>query len=338
MGGPPVTPDSERPHPGDEQGLKQGVHQGPIRPATGTRVVYVAGTGRSGSTLLGNAIGSLPGALSVGEVKLGLRRGVAEGGSCGCRVPVVECPVWRPALEATFGAVPSPADALHIDAQLTAATRTRRVPWWLAGRTSDAVVELVDLFGRLLSELASVSGSSVLVDSSKLPAYGALLARSDQLDVRVVHLVRDPRAVAYSWQRTSASQQVAGFEEEMERFSPTKSSLMWLESSGSTLGLARRGGAATHVVRYEDLVADPAVVLDEIAAFAGYAEAERDLSFIGAAGLELRTSHAVAGNPNRVRSGPLTLRRDDEWVERLPAGQRRLVSAVTAPLRRTHGY
>ena len=40
-----------------------------------TTVVYVSGTGRSGSTLLGNAVGSLPGALSVGEVKLGFRRG-----------------------------------------------------------------------------------------------------------------------------------------------------------------------------------------------------------------------------------------------------------------------
>lgn len=315
-----------------------GQHASPAPAATRTRVVYVAGTGRSGSTLLGNAIGSLPSALSVGEVKLGFRRGVAEGGTCGCRLPVVECPVWRPALEATFGSVPTPAEARHIDEQLTDTTRTRRVPWWLAGRTSTSVDELVDLFGRLLTELAKVSGSSVLVDSSKLPAYGALLARSDLLDVRVVHLVRDPRAVAYSWQRVSASQQVEGFEEEMERFSPTKSSLMWLEASGSTLALARRAGVAAHVVRYEDLVSDPAGVLSGIAHFAGYTDDVLDLSFIGDDGLELRTSHAVAGNPNRVRSGPLVLRRDDEWAQRLPDRQRRLVSAVTLPLRRTHGY
>ena len=323
----------------DSQARSQDQSQGrSAAPAQPTRVVYVSGTGRSGSTLLGNAIGSLPGALSVGEVKLGFRRGVAEGGTCGCRLPVVECPVWRPALEATFGSVPSAAEALRIDAQLTATTRTRRVPWWLAGRSSDDVDELVDLFGRLLTELSRVSGSPVLVDSSKLPSYGALLARSERLDVRVVHLVRDPRAVAYSWMRVSASQQVAGFEEDMERFSPTKSSLMWLESSGSTAALARRNGAALHVVRYEDLVADPARVLDGIAEFAGFSDEERDLSFIGTAGLELRTSHAVAGNPNRVRSGPLVLKRDDEWVAALPTGQRRLVSGLTAPLRRTHGY
>ena len=73
----------------DPQARSQGDPAAATRPDRPTRVVYVSGTGRSGSTLLGNAIGSLPGALSVGEVKLGFRRGVAEGGTCGCRLPVV---------------------------------------------------------------------------------------------------------------------------------------------------------------------------------------------------------------------------------------------------------
>ncbi len=308
---------------------------GRTRMTAPTTVVYVAGTGRSGSTLLGNAVGSLPGALSVGEVKLGFRRGLVEGGACGCRLPVRECPVWRPALEATFGSVPDTAEAGRLDERLTAAVRTRRVPWWVAGRQSHEVDELVDVLGRLLRNLAIASGAEVIVDSSKLPAYGALLQRSPLLDVRTVHLVRDPRAVAYSWQRSTASQQVAGFEEEMERFSPTKAGLMWLEASSSVAALARRSGTSAHVVRYEDLVDHPEETLGAIAVHAGI---EPDLSFIGPDGLDLRTSHAVAGNPNRVRSGPLTLRRDDEWATRMPARQRRLVSAVTAPRRRAHGY
>ncbi len=305
-------------------------------PAPGrTKVVYVAGTGRSGSTLLGNAVGSLPGALSVGEVKLGFRRGLAEDGTCGCRQPVRRCPVWGPALEATFGSIPDQAAARDFDERLSAAVRTRRVPWWIAGRQSDEVDDLVDSIGRLLRNLALVSGASVIVDSSKLPAYGSLLERSPLLDVRVLHLVRDPRAVAYSWQRASASQAVVGFEEEMERFSPTKAALMWLESTSSVAGLSRQGRGPRLTVRYEDLVATPATTLDRVARFAGV---EPDLAFVGADGLDLRMSHAVAGNPNRVRSGPLALRRDDEWSEQMPPWQRRLVSTLTAPRRRTHGY
>lgn len=300
-----------------------------------TKVIYIAGTGRSGSTLLGNAVGSLPGALSVGEVKLGFRRGLTESGCCGCRRPVRECPVWVPALEATFGSVPTAEEAAVIDRRLAAAVRTRRTPWWLLGRESGEVTDLVDLVGRLLTNLALASGAEALVDSSKLPAYGALLARSPLLDVRTIHLVRDPRAVAWSWQRQAASQQVSGFEEVMERFSPVKASLMWLESSSSVAALARRGGRSTHLVRYEDLIADSATELRRVAEFAGLPPS---VSFVDRDALHLRSSHAVAGNPNRVRSGPVLLRNDDEWMQWMAPRQRRLVAALTTPRRRAHGY
>lgn len=304
-----------------------------------TKVIYVAGTGRSGSTLLGNAVGSFPGALSVGEVKLGFRRGLAEDGFCGCREPVRECPVWVPALHATFGAVPSRSEARDLDRRLHAVVRTRRTPWWLTGRDSAEVRDLADVLGRLLTHVAVASGASVIVDSSKLPAYGALLARSPRLDVHTLHLVRDPRAVAWSWQRAAASQQVSGFEETMERFSPVKSSLMWVESSSSVAALAHRAGRPALAVRYEDLVADPAPVLRSVARHAGLT-LPPDLVEDGAAGseLHLQPSHAVAGNPNRVRSGPVRLRRDDEWLSQMPPGHRRLVSTLTSPRRRAHGY
>ncbi|GAB2780930.1 sulfotransferase [Nocardioides salsibiostraticola] len=303
-----------------------------------TRVIYISGTGRSGSTLVGNAVGSLPGALSVGEVKLGFRRGLVDGGFCGCRELVRECPVWVPALEATFGSVPDPARAALLDERLAAAVRTRTTPWWLARRTSSEVEELTDTLGSLLVNLAVHSGSETVVDSSKLPAYGALIDRSPDLDVYVVHVVRDPRAVAWSWQRHAASSQVSGYEEELERFGPSKSSLMWLESSSSTAALTRRSGRPAHVVRYEDFVQRPRDVLSGIAAFAGL-PGHIDLSkLVDDEGLHLRPSHAVAGNPNRVRSGPVTLRLDDEWEHALPRNQRRLVSAITAPRRRSHGY
>ncbi len=303
-----------------------------------TRVVCLAGTGRSGSTLVGNAIGSLPGALSVGEVKLGFRRGLVEDGFCGCRRPVRRCPVWVPALEATFGSVPTPEEADRIDRRLAAVVRTRTVPGWLAGHDSEEIHDLATMLGRLLGHLARVSGRETIVDSSKLPAYAALLGRSDLLDVYVVHVVRDPRAVSWSWQRQSASGQVPGYEEQMERFGLTKSSLMWLESAISTSALARRGGRAAHVLRYEDFVSSPGRELRRVAAFAGLDGSGSADGLVDEHGLHLSPSHAVAGNPNRMRSGPLTLRIDDEWERCMPAGPRRLVTALTTPRRHSYGY
>ena len=111
---------------------------------------------------------------------------------------------------------------------------------------------------RLVANLAEASGATTVVDSSKIATFGALLSRSPLLDVRPVHLVRDPRAVAYSWQREVASQAVEGYDGEMERFHAGKAAAMWLHSTISVGTAFSRRGAAVLDVRYEDFVADPA--------------------------------------------------------------------------------
>lgn len=299
------------------------------------RVIYLTGTGRSGSTLLGNAIGSLPGALSAGEIRFLLRRGIAERGTCGCREPVVECPVWQPALEKTFGTVPGPEEALRLDSALTSLVRRRRVRWWADGRTSTQADELVDLHGRLVANVAEASGATTVVDSSKIATFGALLGRSPLLDVRPVHLVRDPRAVAYSWQREVASQAVPGYDGEMERFHAGKAAAMWLHSTVSVGTAFRKQGVDVLDVRYEDFVTRPAAVLEKVATFAGIAP---ETGFVSDGTLDLRTSHAVAGNPNRMRSGPISLRADTAWRSELTTRDRLVVSTLTTTHRRAHGY
>lgn len=299
------------------------------------RVIYLTGTGRSGSTLLGNAIGSLPGALSTGETRFLLRRGIAERGTCGCRELVVECPVWQPALTQTFGTIPSRDEALRIDAALSALVRRRRVRWWATGRTSPEADDLIDLHGRLIANVARAGGATTVVDSSKMATYGALLSRSALLDVKPVHLVRDPRAVAYSWQREVASQAVPGYDGEMERFHAGKAAAMWLHSTVSVGTAFRRRGVDIIDVRYEDFVVDPAATLRRVATFAGIAP---ETDFVRDGMLDLRPSHAVAGNPNRMRSGPITLRADTTWRSDLTTRDRLMVSAITTTHRRAHGY
>jgi hypothetical protein len=52
----------------------------------------------------------------------------------------------------------------------------------------------------------------------------------------------------------------------------------------------------------------------------------------------LGPNHTVAGNPDRLGHGQVTIRSDDEWMHALPNSKRRLVTALTAPLLHHHGY
>ena len=56
------------------------------------------------------------------------------------------------------------------------------------------------------------------------------------------------------------------------------------------------------------------------------------LPFVGPSEARTTANHSVAGNPDRLRHGQITLRSDDRWRTAMASRDRRLVSALTAPL------
>jgi hypothetical protein len=172
----------------------------------------------------------------------------------------------------------------------------------------------------------------VVVDSSKLPLYGALLAASPGIELTVVHLVRSPFAAAYSWTSTKALDD-GGSKAVMEQRGAAKSSLLW---SVWNVAAERLFASSSYVrVRYEDLVGDPRGTLDRILGAVGEAD---ELAFLDGSTARLRSNHTVAGNPDRMQAGSVSLRSDDRWVEGLGSSQRRVVRLLTAPLAHHYGY
>jgi hypothetical protein len=62
------------------------------------KVLYIAGSGRSGSTILDNTLGQIDGFFSVGELRYIWERGLIEDRLCGCGERVHQCPFWAAAL------------------------------------------------------------------------------------------------------------------------------------------------------------------------------------------------------------------------------------------------
>src|SRR5919112_111664 len=57
-------------------------------------VLYIAGDGRSGSTLLARILGQADGAFSAGEVRYLWERGMWENRTCECGRAFADCPFW----------------------------------------------------------------------------------------------------------------------------------------------------------------------------------------------------------------------------------------------------
>jgi hypothetical protein len=307
-----------------------------------TVVLYIAGTGRSGSTVLANILGEIDGVFTAGEARYLWQRGLKEGRLCGCGLGVRECPVWSRVL-AMAGELDDPERIDAIVSMLRRTGRVRNLPGVIAGAAlprldpaeADSLAPARTALGDLYAAMAAVTGASVIVDSSKLPAYANVLAATPGIDLRVVHLIRDPRGAAYSWSSRKTLADGAA-RSHMEQIGPAKSAMLWdvWNLAGSVLF---KGGPDRYLrLRYEDFVADPPASVRRILGMVGMEDAE--LPFVS--GHDARTSpnHSVAGNPDRLRHGVITLRRDDRWCSAMAPRNRRLVTALSAPLLLRYGY
>jgi hypothetical protein len=241
-------------------------------------------------------------------------------------------------VEKAFGN-PMSIDPAALVAEDGRVMRTRHLPWmlgsrWIGDRLLSRLDDLPDALTAVYRAMQEVTGAELIVDTSKPPSFGYVLQQLEGIDLRIVHVVRDPRGVAYSWGRTKALAD-GGERTEMLRLSPTQSALQWDLWNGAAGWLW--GGSNRYLrVRYEDLATDPRATLAKVMAFAGVSHLE--LPFMAADEVNTRAVHTVAGNADRMRSGPLTVRLDDAWRTELPTGSRRLVSALTAPLLARYGY
>ena len=312
--------------------MKGGGAAGPVK------VLYVAGLGRSGSTILANTLGQVEGFFSGGELNFIWKHALIENRLCGCGKPSQECEFWGPVFDGEFGSQRF-ALAREMMRLQHAGARTRHIPLMLTegGRRKirGRLGQFLDNTGRLYKAVQAMSGSRLIVDTSKEPAYGYALSMVPGVDLRVLHLVRDPRAAAYSWAKKKR-QPDSDEREFMHQKTPAQSAVLWDAWNAAIEVLWRQMPTKYLRLRYEDFVADPRRRFEEILKLTGEEDAE--LPLVGERDVKLGISHTVSGNPNRFDTGTVELRQDRAWQKLMKPRDRALVTALTLPLLTRYHY
>lgn len=279
--------------------------------------------------------------VCVGETQYMWSRGLLQGVACDCGRPVRQCEFWREVGREAFGGWDN-VDAERLAGCETSLNRFKALPRLLApaGAARRALADYENHLEALYDAIFRVSGASVVVETSKHPSFAATLTRisaAADRELRTVHLVRDSRAVAYSWTRAKKLAAPIGDQHYMPRSRPSVSSVRWLRWN-LAFHLLRLLEKEAHVrLHYEAFVADPQASLARLGDFAG-----RNLmppaSRLDGHRVNLRRSHIFSGNPMRARSGWTALKADDRWRTALRPRDRATVTALTWPLLRVYGY
>jgi hypothetical protein len=296
------------------------------------KVLYIAGVGRSGSTLLERMLGAVPGSVNAGELNAIFSRVATENQRCGCGEPFAACPFWTAVGDRAFGGWSEvTARMAHLQPRVVRQRHVPRMATGVAGRAYRRELdEYLDVHHRLYRAVSAVSGADVVVDASKSTAQLFALRRIRGLDLRVLNLVRDSRGVANSWSKSGIRKPQSVDGATMGTYPPHRLAVLW---AALQLQCAVLGAAAPHAarVRYEDLVARPRPTLERALTDIGLAPTAGALAHVGERSVTLEPSHGVAGSRTRFTAGRIELQLDDAWRSTMPAGARRVVTAVTLP-------
>jgi hypothetical protein len=299
-------------------------------------VLYVMGSGRSGTTLLGALLGELPGVFNAGELSYVWERGILEPRSCGCGHQPLSCPIWSQVLAPLAGG----GELAGLAGEMKDARRNLRLrdTWRLLSSRSpldlsdqavakSSIQRYGETMGKLYRRLAEVTGAQLIVDISKHPADAAMVGRFNHVGSLIVHMVRDSRAVVNSWRRNK---------EGISRRKVATAAADWLVTNAAGDAVRQHYPTNSLLLRYEDLLADPEAQLHAVADRLGLSVDQTP--FLDHATVELHGNHTVSGNPDRFRIGRTQLRADDLWHIELPRPAKLLVTLMTWPALRRYGY
>jgi len=307
---------------------------------TRTQVPYVSmpGSPYTGSTLLGMLLANHPACASIGaatglpaKIDLATYR-------CSCGVLFTECPFWGRIAERTIS-LQQPVTVFKKDFWNTHVRASRRR--WINGvlvsslgnaslnAARDAVVGWAPPLKRRVAEarastwslakaVLEETGKTVFVDTARYHQRPRQLQGSSRLDLKVIHLVRDPRGNAASIMKhtgvdaAAAARQWRHYNVEADRVRRFFTRDSWLR------------------LHYEELCARPQETLDRVARFIGVDPIPL------ARYLEASERHVI-GNSMRLRTVE-EIREDRSWMGRLTEDDIRVIARVTSSASHRLGY
>lgn len=309
-------PDIERPEPAN----------GPVK------VIYIMGSGRSGSTVLDMALGSMPGAVSTGELANLYVKTDFDREYCSCGSLLASCRFWGKVLaeqkkqpdfsQERYASLQQRYERLRSILRLRS-SRLEKDPdfqWYL--RTSALIFRAA----------RDAAGAAAVVDSSKSPARALALSYSPDIELIPVHLVADPRSVVWSLQREWKADVKAGIQHPMKPVSAVSATAGWLATNWASERAKRRLPKAVFL-RYEDFASEPGAAVERILSAADVAGAKDQIP------AEIRPGqlHLLAGNRVR-RQHQVVIRRDQAWLQGMPTARKRLVRLLASPLMAKYDY
>ena len=306
-------------------------------------VLLIVGEGRSGSTIIEEALSQIQGIKALGEVQFIWKRGYFDDQLCGCGEPIRSCPFWCLVFKNLLSSLGD--EGVHDWLARTQYDSIMRFPlsllrhYFLPNYSRHS--QYFRLVDKIYSQAVSDERTKLIIDSSKSIHYAYFLLKYSKSDIRVLHLVRDPRGVTNSRSKKKIRKEVIGRREFMPRLGVGKSSLRWLIVNQLAEWLVKPASSLYTRIKYEDFAIRPSMELGMAFRNLGLMEMAKEIDklFDGARFGVRWKAHSISGNPIRFNEAQeKVVRLDETWREELPLYKKKIIELVTWPLAKKYQY
>lgn len=289
------------------------------------KLVLLIGSGRSGSTLIDLIVNMHPKVVGLGELSNWNTKVFEE--YCACGDIVKSCPFWSKVISKVGWSENDFKDFREYKYQFD--TPKKGYVFKINEHTqSPNFDKFLSKSNEIFSAISEVSDDSILFDSSKSPQRAFNLSKSDLLDVKIIHLMRDPRGVMWSFKKSFKKDLKAGLQRDMKGTSLLKSLYSWIAINSRAFSTVKSANVPTLSVNYEAFCANPDHEINRILEFV---LGEKPKTGIDLSESMATESHVIAGNRLRMKKD-IVIKPDFDWKNNLNFFQKAFIYSLTFPL------
>ncbi len=298
-----------------------------------TKVVIIAGAGRSGSTFLSQLLSQNPDSFNVGQIRH-FPVSFSKDRPCSCGQSLTSCPYWS-----------------QIEARLVAKHGNRAIGElkrgfaafqefsnehdnWQDPAVRDLIQQRNPRFLELMADLYTISadeaGGKALIDSSKQPNVCLALLLAKDIDLYTLNLIRDPRAVLCSWAKL--------VEDDQKLKGRTRN---WNGRVEQMKKIKSIPGVNFLQLRYEDFTASPRQQIEQIQKWAGMQVATPYFLNDTSADITWDRTHLFPPANEEVlerKATHIDIKPSESWKSPANKKYRDMAEAASFPLAREFGY
>jgi len=322
------------------------------------KLIYILAASHSGSTLLSMLLGSHRQIATVGELKLSSKAiGDVTRYRCSCGRFILQCDFWQNITAGMaergykFDITNAGTDYRAVESCSARRLLSSMVRGNFLENCRDTALSLSSVWRKqlpqihkrnaaLVSTIAELSKAQIVVDSSKIGLRLKYLLKNPELDVKVIRLIRDGRAVALTYmdpadfadaKDPSLRAGGTGGDRRNERMPMEQAAYQWQRCMEEAQHVLKRlDKTQWFEVRYEDLCRDTETVLEQLFNFLGLEAGKRAKDFRS-------VEQHVIGNGMRLDS-TVQVVLDERWRTVLKQDDIKTFDFIAGAMNRRYGY